>query len=185
MSIIEPPYEADFGDLSTEGAMAYTRGAILQAGAEEGYSLGSVRNALAGYGIDYEEVWLRNAYNGVADIVGNRPAATELSIDTSTGEILSGSPPDNWTGQYVHQVTGQFRAKATTGKYELRTRTFGIKSDVPLTPLDASNAAMQIIEMPVSEDEEDRYGAIGDLLTLNLTGAWYDTRPGTLSSRAT
>ena len=180
MSIIEPPYEADLGPLEDNGSMAYARGAIMQAGAEEGYSLGSIRNALAGYGIDYEETWLRNAYNGMAEIVGNRPAATELSIDSSTGEILSGSPPDNWTGQYVHQVTGQFRAKATTGEYELRTRTFGIKSDVPLTPLDAANAAMQIIDMPVSEEDEDRYGSVGDLLTLNLTGAWYDTRPGIL-----
>lgn len=183
MSIIEPPYEADFGELSDNGTMAYSRGAILQAGVEEGYSLGSIRNAMAGYGVDYEETWLRNAYNGMAEIVGNRPAATELSIDTSTGEILSGNEPDGFTGQYVHQVTAQFRAKATTGEWELRTRTMGIKSDVPLTPLDAANAAMTLIEMPVSEEDEDTYGSVGDLLTLNLTGAWYDTRPGILSSR--
>lgn len=183
MSIIEPPYDADLGPLDNEGAMAYARGAIMQAGSEEDYSLGSIRNALAGYGVSYEESWLRHAYNGMAQVIGNRAAATALSVDTSTGEILSGSPPDNWTGQYVHQITGQFRAQATTGEYEMRTRTFGIKSDMPLTPLDAANAAMQIIEMPVDEGDEDRYGAVGDLLTLNLTGAWFDTRPGILSSR--
>lgn len=183
MSIIEPPYDQDLFDTSSEGAMAYTRGAIIGAGVREGYSIGSVRQALSGYGVSFTGSQVSNAYNALAEIIAQGQSASALSVDTSTGEILSGTPPDNWTGQYVHQVTATFRAQATTGEYELRTRTLGVKSDTPLTPAQAADAAMNVIEMPVDEEDEDTYGSVGNLLALNLTGAWYDTRPGILSSR--
>jgi hypothetical protein len=183
LSIIEPPYDDSF-DLSTEGGMAYARGAIIQAGVREGYSIGSVTQALQGYGVSFSRGQISQQYHAYEDIVAAGQSAAQLSVDASTGEVLGGNPPEDWTGQYVHQVTATFRARTSSGEYELRTRTMGIKGSTILTPDEASQAALGIIETPIDEEDEDTYGSAGDLLSLSLTGAWYDTRPGILSSRS-
>jgi hypothetical protein len=183
VSIIEPPYDPEDFDLSTEGGMAYARGAIIEAGVREGYSIGSVRQALSGFGISFAGAQVSSVYNVLSENIAAGQTAAALSVDAATGQVLSGSPPDGWTGQYVHQVSATFRTQGTTGEYELRTRTMGIKSSELLDPFDAMAAATQIIETPVDEDDEDTYGSSGDLLSLSLSGVWYDTRPGVLSGR--
>lgn len=182
MSIIEPPFDADLFDTSTEGAVSYARGAIIQAGVNEGYSIGSVRLALAGYGVSFSSSQVSAIYNNLAGIREANQTAMSLPVDVTTGEIFAGEPPDNWTGSYVHQITATFRARAETGGYELRTRTMGIKSTTILSPEDAWAAAQSIFETPVEGDDTDNYGGIGNLLTGSLTGAWYDTRPGVLAA---
>jgi hypothetical protein len=182
VSIIEPPFDSDLFDTSTEGGTAYARGAIIEAGVREGYSIGSVRLALAGYGVSFSSAQVSGAYNAMAGIVAAGQTAQALPVDVNTGEIFAGEPPDDWTGSYVHQVTGVFRAQTESGGYELRTRTIGIKSTQLLTPFDAAQAAMSIIEAPIEGDDQGTYGGMGDLLSTSLTGAWYDTRPGVLAA---
>ena len=182
MSIIEGPYDDTF-DLSTQGGMAYARGAIIQAGVREGYSIGSVTQALQGYGVSFSGDQISAQYHQYEEILAQGQSAAQLSVDADTGEILGGNPPDDWTGQYVHQVTATFRARTSSGEYELRTRTLGIKGSTLLTPQEATDAASIIIGSPVDEEDEDTYGSTGDLLTTQLTGAWFDTRPGVLSGR--
>jgi hypothetical protein len=182
VSIIEPPYGDDF-DLSTQGGMAYARGAIIQAGVREGYGIGSVTQALQGYGVSFTGSQVSQTFHAYEEILAQGQTAAQLSVDADTGEILGGNPPDNWTGQYVHQVTATFRARTSSGAYELRTRTLGIKSSELLSPEDAVNAAQSVIETPVGEDDEDTYGGIGDLLLSHLTGVWYGTSRGILSGR--
>jgi hypothetical protein len=183
MSIIEPPYDADIFDFSAPGGEAYVRGQIIEAGVREGYSIGSVRNALAGYGVGFTSGQVSSIYNALSENIAAGQTATALNIDASTGEILGGTPPENWTGQYVHQVTATFRSVSMAGDYELRTRTLGIVSDNPLTSLQAQDQAMSIIESPIDEEDEDKYGSAGDLLSMSLSGTWYRTMPSILSSR--
>jgi hypothetical protein len=183
LSIIEGPYGDDF-DLSTQGGVAYARGAIIQAGVREGYGIGSVVQALQGYGISFRGEQVSQTYHAYEEVLAAGQSAAQLSVDADTGEVLGGNPPDNWTGQYVHQVTATFRARTSSGTYEMRSRPLGIKSPVLLSPEEAVNAAQTIIEAPVDEEDEDRYGGIGDLLVSNLTGVWYDTPRGILSSRS-
>jgi hypothetical protein len=182
LSIIEPPYD-DVFDLSTQGGVAYARGAIIQAGVREGYSIGSVTQALQGYGVSFTRGQVSQSYHAYEEILAAGQSATQLSVDAVTGEVLGGNPPDNWTGEYVHQVTSTFRARTSSGAYELRTRTLGIKSSTLLTGEESVNAAQTIIEMPVGEDDEDTYGGIGDLLYSQPTGVWYGTSRGILSGR--
>lgn len=182
MSIIEGPFDPDLFDTSTEGGTAYARGAIIQAGVNEGYSIGSVRSALSGYGVSFSSGQVSSIYNNLAGIREAGQTASALPVDVSTGEIFAGEPPDDWTGSYVHQVTATFRSQLESGGYELRTRTIGIKSSELLTPFEASQAAMSLIDQPIDEEDQDTYGGIGNLLTTSLTGAWYDTRPGVLAA---
>jgi hypothetical protein len=183
LSIIEPPYGDDF-DLSTQGGVAYARGAIIQAGVRQGYGIGAVVQALQGYGIGFRGEQVSQTYHAYEEVLAAGQSAAQLSVDADTGEVLGGNPPDNWTGQYVHQVTATFRARTSSGAYELRTRTLGIKSSELLSPEDAVNAAQSVIETPVEEDDEDTYGGVGDLLSSNLSGVWYATSPGILSGRS-
>lgn len=184
MSIIEPPFGSDLFDLSTEGGNAYARGAIIQAGVSEGYSIGSVRTALSGYGVSFAGSQVSDAYYGLSEALGREGPPASISL-SSTGDMMpTGPPPDTWTGQYVGQVTATFRSRTEAGGYELRTRTFGVISDEPMSGFDATQNAMQIIESPIDEENADTYGSVGDLLTLNVTGAWYRTSPGLLSARA-
>jgi hypothetical protein len=182
LSIIEPPYGDDF-DLSTQGGVAYARGAIIQAAVREGYGIGSLTQALQGYGISFTAGQVSQSYHAYEQILAQGQTEAQLSVDADTGEVLGGNPPDNWTGQYVHQVTATFRARTSSGAYELRTRTLGIKSSALLTGAESVNAAQTIIEMPVSDDDEDTYGAVGDLLYSQPTGVWYATSRGILSGR--
>jgi hypothetical protein len=184
VSIIEPPYDDELFDLSTDGGTAYARGAIIEAGVREGYSIGSVRQALAGYGVGFSSSQVSETYNALSGIISAGQTAAALPVDVTTGEIFAGPPPENWTGQYVYQVTATFRAQTESGGYELRTRTMGVKSTEVLSANDAVNAAMSLVNAPVEEEDEDTYGGMGNLLTMSMTGAWPDTRPGVLAARA-
>lgn len=166
--------------LSSPGAQSYARGQIIGAGARAGESGASVLGSLRAFDLglrtqDFYDVW-----RAVRAQVGAALSATQLSVDVTTGEILPGTPPTNWTGQYVHQVTATFRTRDDEGNYELHQRTLGIKSTNALSPFEAAQAAMGILETPVDEDDEGGYAESGDLMSLQLTGAWYDTNPGAL-----
>jgi hypothetical protein len=165
-------------DFSTPGAIAYGRGAVIAGGVRAGQSANSILRGLQTLGIGINRAVGLDAIRAVAGQIAASQTAQALQLDMSSGELLTGNPPANWTGQYVHQVTGTFRTRTTGGGYELSSRTLGIKSSSALSPGEAASAAMDILETPIGEEDVDSYGAEGDLVGLSLTGAWYDTNPG-------
>lgn len=168
------------GTLGVEGAESYTRGALIGYGVRAGMSQTATMNLLRQANVGFRAQQFGQVFNDYRYQVAASSTAGALDFDSDTGQLLAGSPPENWTGQYVHQVTATFRTRNEEGEYELSQRTLGIKSSDTLTPFEAAQAAMGIIDMPVEPDDEDRYGSTGDLLSLGLTGAWYDTNPGAL-----
>lgn len=166
--------------LGSPGAQSYARGAIIGAGARAGESGASVLGSLRAFGLglrtqDFYDVW-----RAISAQIATSQTASALNVDANTGQIMPGGAPANWTGQYVHQVTATFRTRDDQGNYELAQRTLGIKSVNTLSPFEASQAALGILEAPVDEEDEGGYGESGDLMSLQLTGAWYDTSPGVL-----
>jgi hypothetical protein len=96
-------------------------------------------------------------------------------VDFTTGTVLPSEPPENWTGRYVHQVTVTYRTRDTEGNYELHTRTLGVKSSTPLSPMAASNAALDIMEEEPEPGGTPRLPDVAGVLSTQLTGVWYDT----------
>lgn len=166
--------------LSSPGAATYARGAIIGAGARSGESGQSVLNVLRAFGLGFRTEDFYQTWNAVKAQLAANQTATALNVDTTTGEILPGTPPENWTGQYVHQVTATFRTRDDEGNYELRQRTLGIKSTIALSPFEAAQSALGIMETPSDDETEGGYGESGDLMTMQLTGAWYDTAPSAI-----
>lgn len=167
-------------DLGSEGAVAYARGAIIGAGARAGASTYAVAKALRENGIGFRYINIRDTLAAAVAELAAGQSATALQVDSTTGEILPGTPPADWTGQYVHQVTATFRTRDDEGNYQLHQRTLGIKGSTVLTPYEAAQAALGILETPEDDDTEGGYGAAGDLLSMQLTGVWYDTNPSAL-----
>lgn len=165
------------GTEQAPGADAYTTGAILASGAAAGASIGSVTRALRSAGLGFQSSQISAVYKGIAAQVAANATASALSVDASTGEIMGGTPPANWTGQYVHQVTATFRTRDDQGNYGLSQRTLGIKSASVLTPFEAAQDALGIISAPDEGNGGSSFVDSGDLLGLTLTGAWYDTNP--------
>lgn len=170
--------DIDLGAGSSAGALAYTRGAIISAGAQAGASTYAVAKVLRQQGIGFR-------YENIRDILAESKAnlatsatAAALDIDASTGEILPGQAPANWDGTYFHQVTATYRTRDELGNYQLNYRTLGIRSVEALSPSEAISDALGIIEQPADEEEPNTPVMAGDLLSLQLTGAWYGTRPG-------
>jgi hypothetical protein len=166
------------GSFDSPGAIAYGRGALISAGVRQGVSANGILRGLQSLGIGMNRQSGLDTIRAVAGQIAASQTAQALQFDASSGELLTGTPPENWTGQYVHQVTGTFRTRTTSGGYEVSSRTLGIKSSSALSPGEAASAAMDILETPIGEEDVDTYGAEGDLVSLSLTGAWYDTNPG-------
>lgn len=162
-------------DVSAPGVADYSRGAIISYGVGQGWSANRIlaETTAAGVGIRRSQgLELVKAEQGRQ---GQAPSAAALGVDYTTGSILPGAPPENWTGQYVHQVTVTYRVTNEEGAYELHTRTLGVKSGVPLTPMAASNAALDIMEEEPEAGATPRLPMTTGVLTTQLTGVWYDT----------
>jgi hypothetical protein len=100
-----------------------------------------------------------------------------LAIDASTGAILPGQPPPDWTGQVVHQVSVTWREKEPDGSWTVQTRPYATIAAGFLTPEQAAEDVLGIISQPQSPDEKKRYPTPSDILSMSLTGAWYRTDP--------
>jgi hypothetical protein len=180
-----------FGDLSGigdalsgEGDVAYARGAIIQAGVLGGASanqtlavLQSVNVGDSGATLGFNRANFLQVWKEAQAQVLPAQRAGSLAFDTTTGEILPGAPPPDWTGQVVHQVSATWRTKETDGSYSIQSKPYGVIAPGFLSPADAIDAAMDIISTPMSPDEAERYPSPSDILSLSLTGAWYRTNP--------
>jgi hypothetical protein len=165
-------------DLSTQGAVNYARGAIIAAGAAAGASTYAVAKVLRQNGIGLRITTVRDTLAAVAEQVNSGRAAGSLPLDASAGELLSGAPPPNWTGQYVHQVTATFRTKDAEGNFDLYSTTRSVVSNVPLSPYEAGQAALQILTEQSNPNYPEEQPGEDDVVSMALTGVYYRTSRG-------
>jgi hypothetical protein len=163
-------------DVSTPGVADYTRGAIAQWGVGQGLSGNQILNLFQDNGVGIR----RSLGQSLIATEQQRQAAhltsTELAVDYSTNSILGGSVPENWNGQFVHQVTMTYRETVASGSYELHTRTVGIKAGTPLTPFSAIEAARNVITPQPGETGSPDMPLPDQVLMSQLTGTYYDTQ---------
>lgn len=159
-------------DVSSPGVADYSRGAIIQYGVGQGWSQNRIEAELRSAGVGLTAMQQRNMIQAEQARQGASATSAQLPVDYSTGELLGAEPPANWTGQYVHQVTMTYREGAGPGIYELHTRTMGIKSSVPLSPWQASDASLGLLEQ---NPESPNLPQQAQVLATQLTGVWYDT----------
>ncbi|WP_343576701.1 hypothetical protein [Mycobacterium sp.] len=167
-----------WGTIGSMGAAAYARGQILGRAARIGMSGRAALRALRGAGIGVGSSSFWPAWRQIRQQMAINAQASALPVDYTTGELLAAEAPPGWTGRYVHQVTAQFRHRTEAGETAIQSRTLGVVSNVPLSPSEAVRAAMDIIETPTDSDSPTGYPVASQILTMALTGAWYQTRPG-------
>ena len=164
--------------IGDEGAAAYLRGYVIAPLIASGYSAGTALRELQAAGLSFRSQDFYRAWSQVSSQVTAAQESPYLAYDISAGTITGNNPPANWTGQYQHQVTATFRTRQDDGSYLTRYRTIGVKADSVLDPLMAAGNALEIMSSPVDPDDEDKYPAVSDLMTLQLTGVWFQTNPG-------
>ena len=171
-----------FGDLSglagsyeSEGERAYTRGAIIQAGVLGGASANATQQALIDAGVGFRRANFLNVWEQAQDQYLPAQRSGSLAIDASTGAVLPGTPPPDWTGQIVHQVTVTWREKETDGSWSIHSKPYATIAQEFLTPAQAVEDVLGILATPQSPDEKERYPLPTDVLSMTLTGAWYRT----------
>ena len=162
-------------DLTDPGAISYARGAVIAAGARAGASANDIIGALSGTPLGIRRSTALQVIAEYKDQIAAGQTATALPIDTSSGELLTGTPPANWTGQYNHEVTATYRTKDSEGNWFLEHVQRNITSPVPMTPAEAISAAMDILATPADLDADSEAPDINSVISLALTGAWYRT----------
>lgn len=167
---------SSLGPPGSGGAAAYVRGQIISDAVGEGFSANQILAGLSayGYGIARQE-GLELVRNEVARQALS-PTANQLDLSLPIPQLQQMNAPDNWTGQYLHQVTATWRERQTGGGYVTGTRTFGIKSQDILTPSQAVAAAQDILATPESEGGTPDMPQSYDITSYSLTGAWFDVR---------
>jgi hypothetical protein len=167
-------------DLTDPGAISYARGAVIAAGARQGASANAIMGQLAGTPLGIQRSVGLGIIREFKDQIAAGQTATALGFDASSGELLLGAPPANWTGQYNHEVTATFRTKDEEGNWMLNFVTRNITSNEPLSPQEAANAAMDILATPADPDADSEPPDINAVISVQLTGAWYRTARGPL-----
>lgn len=174
-----------FGDLlselagsrtGSEGAAAYTRGVVITQGVRAGESANSILSGLSSLGIGLNrQLGLRTV---AAEHNRQQAGATANQLDLSSpiSELLGAEPPEGFTGQYVHQLAITYRSRDEEGHYMLNSITRALKSSTIMSPLEASSAVLDIMAQapPVTEDTPEI--TAGDIVSVNLSGAWYDVQ---------
>lgn len=160
----------------TGAATSYLRGAIIQQAVSAGASANSILSALSANGLGLRRQQGLALVNEEQSRQAASGTASQLNLTSSTAQLLDTAPPENWTGQYVHQVTATYRTRDEEGNYILHTRTLGLKSTNALTPAQAIQSATDIMTSDVPSDEEADYPLPSDVLSMSLTGTWYDVQ---------
>jgi hypothetical protein len=163
-------------DVSNPGVADYSRGAIIQWGVGQGFSQNRIESELRGAGVGIQASVQRGLIQAEQARQGASLESTQLAMDYSTGTLLGGVTPENWTGQYVHQVTMTYQEQTGPRAYELHDRTVGLKSSVPLTPSQAIEAAFDIITPEPGEPGTPNAPDLSQVIMSQLTGVWYDTQ---------
>ena len=166
---------AGLGGIAGE-ARSYLRGQVITQAVRAGASANSILRALSANGMGLRrqqglDLVLQEKTRQLASSTVN-----QVPFGVTADTALSGAP-HNWTGNYVHQVQATYRTKDEEGNYLVHTRTIGLKGTTPLTPEEAVAAAMDIMATSqIGEAAEGRYPMAGSVLSVSLTGIWYDTQ---------
>jgi len=153
----------------------YARGAIISYGVGQGWSNNRVQREVQSAGLGISVGQLDPMVRAERDRQAAALTSAQLGVDYSSGQLLPGTPPENWTGQYVHETTVTYRTRDEEGNYALHTRVLHTKADQPLTPAQASSSALDIMEEEPEPGQTPRLPITADVLTTQLTGVWYDT----------
>lgn len=166
------------GSLDAPGAAEYARGAIISSAARAGWSANQTLAQLRSLDIGFRRADFLRTYAQTREAIAASQTGRAVPVGLLTPAEIPGHAPPDWTGQYVHQVTATFRSTGEQGETVLTTRTLGIKSSNLLNPFKAAQAALGLVEAPIEPEAESRYGGIGNLVSLSLTGTWYSTGGG-------
>jgi len=180
-----------FGDLLSDLALSggvpdagasYTRGVLITQGVRAGESANTIINGMSSLGIGIQRTQALNLIRAETERQAAGATANQLDLSAPVDQILAGTPPADWTGQYVHQVVVTWRERDEEGNYVIHDRTFGIKSATVLTSGEAQQAALDIIAQGASFDPEHYPIDPDSILATSLSGAWYDTQGRSLPS---
>ena len=160
----------------TGAASSYLRGVIIQTAVGQSASANSILSALSGNGLGIRRAQGLQLVSAEQQRQAAGATSSRLALDSSSSQLLGTTPPANWTGQYIHQVTATYRTRDAEGNYIMNTRTLGIKSTTALTPADAMQAATDIMTSSIPAEEEGNYPLPSDVLSMSLTGVWYDVQ---------
>lgn len=160
----------------TGAATSYIRGVIISTAVGQGASANSILSALSANGLGIRREQGLQLVSAEKQRQAAGQTASRLGLNTPSSQLLDTVPPENWTGQYIHQVTATYRTRDEEGNYILHTRTLGLKSATALTPADAVAAAQQIMSSEVPAEEEGNYPLPSDVLSMELSGVWYDVQ---------
>lgn len=179
MSWVEA-FDAGGIDLTNPGVADYVRGSIISWGVGQGMSNDAIQreliNARVGISVKQQDPFI--AAERVRQ--GASLSSTQLDINYSSGELVAPEPPVNWTGQYVHQVTFQYRDPNSADPYALHEHTVGVKSTLPLSPYDAINAGYNVLS--INNPDSPTIPDNAKVMVSQLTGMWYDTQGRRLPS---
>lgn len=157
-------------------ARSYLRGQVITQAVRAGASANSILSALSANGLGIRRQQGLDLVANEADRQRSASPIGQVPYD-ATPESVIGAAPENWTGNYVHQVTATYRERDEEGNYTIYTRTMGIKGANLLTPEEAGMAALDIMSTQApGEASEGNYPTAGQVLTVGLTGTWYDTQ---------
>ena len=162
-------------DVSAPGVADYSRGAIIQYGVGQGWSANRILGELTGAGVGVRRSHGLELVRAAAERTAADTTVNQLGIDYSSGTVLPGNPPANWTGQYTHRVGVTYRTVDEDGRYELHTRYLSVVAAEPLTPLAATNAALDIMEEEPEPGGTPRLPAVSGVLTTQMTSVFYRT----------
>jgi hypothetical protein len=174
----------DFLDsLGPDGTIAYSRGAWLQGAANAGLSFNQAYAQMTGTPIGIRRESALSVWQDIQAVQATDIGVSRIGVTGTAGELLGNEPPPNWTGEYVHTVMTTFRTAQPDGSYTQESRFYGLKGFDLLTPEEAADAAMGIIETAPPSLSDDNYPRPEDVISMQLVGAYYNTNPGALSAR--
>lgn len=162
-------------DVSSPGVADYARGAVIQQRVAEGWSANAILGELSNNGLGIRRsqglALVRNEY------ARQQASSTinQVGVDYTTGELLPSTPPENWTGEYTHRVAVTYRVPDDQGNYELHTRYLSVVAGTPLSPLAATNAALDIMEEEPEPGGTPRLPKVSGVLATQMAGVWYRT----------
>ena len=159
------------GVISAHAAAAsYIRGVVIGQAVRAGASANSILNSLTGAGL------------GIRRTQGLGATSAQITLAQPIDESVLGGAPAGWNGQIIHQVSVVYRTRDEEGNYLLHTRTLGIKSSTVLTPEEAIVAAQSILTQTAEPGASTYIVDPGSVLSMSLSGAWYDTQGRTVPS---
>lgn len=158
-------------------ARSYVRGQLISAGVRAGQSANEIIRGLRSVGAGFQRTQALSAIR--AESARQMAGATSAQVDLTlpVDQLLGTAAPENWTGQFVHQVAVTWRERDEEGNYSMHAVTKAIKSSQLLTP---GEAVAGVYDIMTQNPEAPQGGTPGidpsSIVAMSLSGVWYDTQ---------